>query len=75
MAIGEETYVWFKKSNGFLAKMVVSSVSYGRFTARFKSEADWSKSEVEVNYGQTDNDILVDMATGEPVDKTALLKE
>ena len=68
-AIGDNVYVWFRKSHN-LIKMEVSSFGYGRFTARFKNDEDWARSNVEIDYGQTDNDITVSSADGQPVDYT-----
>ena len=68
-AVGDNVYVWFSKSH-FLAKMTVSSFGFGRFSARFMNSDDWSKSNVEIDYGQMDNDIIVDSRTGEPIDIT-----
>ncbi len=64
---GELLYVWFPVENVYIM-MMVSFVKKDSFSAKFVLDADANKVDLEENYGQSNNDVVVNRKTRTPVD-------
>ena len=64
---GNLLYVWFPVEGRFIV-MTVSFVKQSTFSAKFVLDADADAVDLERNYGQSNNDVVIDRRTREPVD-------
>lgn len=63
--LGCTVWVWFPNVNRCF-KMRVSSFKASFFAARFVNPDDYDKSKADVDYGQIDNDIIINSKTFQP---------
>ena len=66
--LGGIVWVYFPNV-GKIFRMRISSFKMGFIYARFVNPDGYHLSHVDEDYGQIDNDIMIDKKTGLPVDK------